>query len=171
MEGTAKLHGFRRCLLGDSAIGAAPSVVVDQAVSSASLGYTTDRAEAQAGQVLGLAPWEKADVAEGNLFGELAADEVGGQSGGAVAAVMKGGLQILGRGVRCEEHGSAPGTKRVVEQGCGVRTRRERVEFMAPPGCRANIDKRVAGRKIRKERRPLTKFVRHRGTEGFRSGN
>jgi hypothetical protein len=46
-----------------------------------------------------------------------------------VAALQKGGLQVLGRGVRHKLHGCAPGTKRVVKSGRGVHTRRQGSKF------------------------------------------
>ncbi len=39
---------------------------------------------------------------------EIASDKIGGVDGRAVAAVFEGLCQVLGRGVRREEHGSAP---------------------------------------------------------------
>jgi hypothetical protein len=97
IEGATELHCLRRGLLVHHAVGAAPGVVVDQAVPPSGLGYTADRTEAEVGQVPGLAPWEEADVPKGDLFGEFLADLGGGMSGGAVTAVREGGLQVLGR--------------------------------------------------------------------------
>jgi hypothetical protein len=139
VQGPAKLHGLRRGLFGDGTVCAAPSVVIDEPGAAASLWNAADGAEPQVGKVLSKAPREQADVAEGNLFGKFAADVVGGEGGRAVAAVRKGGLQVLGRGVRHELHGCAPGTKRVVKSGRGVHTRRQGSKFVAPARCPTDI--------------------------------
>jgi hypothetical protein len=136
-----KLHGFGRCLLAHGPVGAAPGVVINQPIATTGLGYATDWAESKVGQVPSLAPGQEEDMPEGDLFGEFLADVGGGESCGAVAAVCEGGLQVLGRGVRREEHGSAPGSKLVVELGRGVRTRRKRSQFVSPAGRPAHLRK------------------------------
>jgi hypothetical protein len=100
MEGAVELHGLGRGLLLHSLIVATPRVVIDEAVLAAGLGDAADRAKPDPGEVSGLAPREEANVPRRNLLGEFRADKVGGMNGGAVAAVGKGGREILDRGVR-----------------------------------------------------------------------
>jgi hypothetical protein len=85
------------------------------------------------------APRQHTDVSEGDLLGELATDEVGGASGGSVAAIGEGGLQILSRGLRSKEHGSPPGTEGINEFGCGVGARRESGQLVPTSGGAAKI--------------------------------
>jgi hypothetical protein len=78
VQGAPKLHRFWRSLLADGPVGAAPGVVVDQPGAAPRLGNAANRTETQCGEQLGLTPRQDADVAVGDLLGELAADEVGG---------------------------------------------------------------------------------------------
>jgi hypothetical protein len=87
------VDAFKFLLLADGAVGAAPSVVVNQAVAAPGLQDAANWAEAQTDQVLGLTPGQDADMTKTNLFGK---------DGGAVAAIQEGGVQILGWGVRCK---------------------------------------------------------------------
>jgi hypothetical protein len=80
---------------------------------------------------------------EGDLLGKLAADVVGSEGGGAVTAICEGGLQVLGRGVRGELHGSAPGAERVQKGSRGVCARRQGGQLVPTAGGPTNLCKRV----------------------------
>jgi hypothetical protein len=101
-------------LLIDGSVRAAPGVIVDESITPAVLGDAAYRTEPEVTKVAGLTPRKDTDMAERDLFGQLPADEAGGQSGGSMAAVVKGGLEVLVQGVRRKKHGSAPGTKGIV---------------------------------------------------------
>jgi hypothetical protein len=121
-----KLHCLGRGLLLHGPVGAPPCVIVDEAIATSRLGNATNRAEPELWEVVGLAPCKEADLAERNLFGQLAMDKVGGMDSGSVAAVFEGGNKILRPGGQREEHGRAPGSDRIYERGRGVRTRWQR---------------------------------------------